>query len=85
MHLQLRGALRGASRPVNLTALSKSLDLESTINSGKTVQSIVAELILEGAVVGISKAGTNTFVPRIFAMAQQQAVQDFYDQNGFIE
>lgn len=75
--------MRGASRPVNLAALSKSLDLAATGSSGKMVQSSVDELVAEGAVSGTVKAGT--FVPAIFAKAQQQAVQDFYAQNGFIE
>ena len=83
--MQLRGGLRGASSPVNLTALAKSLDLASTMTSGKTVASLVEELISEGAILGVVKAGTNTFVPRVFAIAQQQAVQDFYTRNGFIE
>ena len=81
--VQLRGALRGTSRPTNLAALSKSLDWLETGNSGKIVQASVDELIAEGAVAGTVKAGT--FVPAIFAKAQQQAVQDFYTQNGFIE
>lgn len=82
-HLQLRGALRGATRPVNLAALSKSLDFMTAGSSGKMVQSTVEELLSEGAVFGTVKA--NTFVPSIYASAQQQAVQDFYNQNGFIE
>ena len=81
--LQLRGALRGASRPINLAALSKSLDLIATGSSGKMVQSSVDELVEEASVCGMVKAGT--FVPDIFAKAQLQAVQDFYTQNGFIE
>lgn len=47
------------------------------------VQSIADELVAEGAISGTIKA--STFVPAIFAAAQQQAVQDFYSQNHFIE
>lgn len=81
--MQLRGALRGAARPASLAALSKSLDLVAMGSSGRLVQSTVDELLADGSVSGSVKAGT--FIPSIFAKAQQQAVQDFYAQNGFIE
>ena len=45
------------------------------------VQSSVDELVEEGSVCGVVKAGA--FVPDIFAKSQLQAVQDFYTQNGF--
>ena len=81
--MQLRGALRGTSRPANLAVLSKSLDLIATGSSAKMVQASVDELLEEGAICGVVKAGT--FVPDVFAEAQLQAVQAFYAQNGFIE
>jgi hypothetical protein len=81
--LQFRGALRGATTPVNLAKLSKTLEVQATGNTGQTVASIVEELLSEGAIFGNSKAGT--FVPTYFARAQQRAAHNFYNQNGFIE
>ena len=82
--LQLRGALRGALCPVNLTALSKQLDVQATSSASKTVTGLVEELIAEGAVFGSLKAGTGTFTPAMFALAQQRAASSFYTQNAFI-
>ena len=81
---QLRGALRGALCPVNLTTLSKQLDLQATSSASKTVTGLVEELISEGAVFGSLKAGAGTFTPAMFALAQQRAVRSFYTQNAFI-
>jgi len=82
-HLQFRGALRGATAPVNLATLTRMLGVQATGSTAQTVAAIVEELLAEGAIHGAAKAGT--FVPTYFARAQQRAAHDFYTQNGYIE
>ena len=82
--IQLCGALRGASFPVNLGSLARELDLQNTSSASKTVSALVEELGAEGAISGTLKAGTGTWTPAIFSHAQQVAAGSFYSQNDFI-
>lgn len=71
--------------PVNLSSLTKDLEIHMTSTTAKTVVSLVEELIKEGAISGSLKSGTGLFMPTVFAAAQQRAAHSFYTQNSFIE
>lgn len=83
--LQLRGALRGAICPVNLTALVKRWEIQTTSSTAHTVTSLVEELIAEKAVFGSLRPGTSIFTPAAYALAQKNAAHRFYAQNAYVE
>ena len=85
--MQLRGALRGAVRPVPMQQLLRLLGIHAGATSGgqgAPISAIVEELVQEGAIRGSLKAGGGVWVPDVHALAQQEAVLSFYHQNQYI-
>ena len=82
--MQIRGALRGASTPVNMSSLLKRLELEGASSSNNIASSIVEELVSEGAIRGVLRGGGSSWTPAIYAKSQQDSVRRFYEQNTYI-
>eukprot|EP00899_Mesostigma_viride_P015014 jgi/Mesvir1/23513/Mv18219-RA.1 len=93
-------AVRGGSTPAATNkggadgssdgAGSGSADAASYAGIGSAISTtlikgIVERLAAEGAIQGSLKGGGVTWVPAIFARRQKEAVQRFYERNGFIE
>ena len=80
----MRGALRGASSPVNIPHLLKRIQLHDLPTGSNIVSNVVDELIREGSIRGVLRGGGTTFTPAIYAKLQQEAVKRFYEQNNYI-
>lgn len=80
----MRGALRGASSPVNIPHLLKRIQLEGLPNGSNIVSNVIEELIKEGSIKGVLRGGGCSFTPAIYAKSQQEAVKRFYEQNNYI-
>ena len=48
------------------------------------LSSLIDELIAEGGLRGVLKGGGASWVPAVYAEAQQGAVAAFYEQNGWV-
>ena len=77
---QVRGALRGALGPVNLSVVKKDIGVGGL---GALVPALADDLIKQGEVEGKVGAG-GVFVPSIYAQSQQDYVRSFFKQNGYI-
>lgn len=80
----MRGALRGASSPVNILHLLRRIQLHDLPTGSNIVSNVVDELIREGSIRGVLRGGGTTFTPAIYAKSQQEAVKRFYEQNNYI-
>ena len=81
---QLRGALRGAAAPVNLSTLARDLGLEGLGSLASLLPSLIDELVDSGAIAGRLAAGGTSWTPAVYVRSQQEAVRTFFQQNGFI-
>ncbi|KAK7262399.1 hypothetical protein RJT34_29971 [Clitoria ternatea] len=87
----VRGAARGITVPMNLTALWSSLqqllqEMDGTSGvavDGSFFQSLFNGLVKEGEVLGSLRAGVH-WTPAVFAVAQKEFVDSFFSQNSFI-
>ncbi|KAK9802703.1 hypothetical protein WJX73_008997 [Symbiochloris irregularis] len=85
---QLRGALRGALRPVQMQQLHRTLGLQVSAGlagRGAPTSALVEELVREQALQGSLRAGGEVWVPAAHLRAQQDAVLTFFNQNQYIE
>ena len=83
--LQLRGALRGCTLPVQVAALRKSLDMGGTAgHASQVITPIIDELAAEGTIQGRLQGGGTSWIPAAHTRRQQEAVTSFYQQNGFV-
>ncbi|KAH9661231.1 E3 UFM1-protein ligase 1-like [Citrus sinensis] len=87
----VRGAARGITVPINLSALWSTLQkllLEMDGATGVAVegsffQSLFNGLVKEGEVLGSVRAGAH-WTPTVFAIAQRECIDSFFSQNSFI-
>ncbi|KAA8549721.1 hypothetical protein F0562_001261 [Nyssa sinensis] len=87
----VRGAARGITVPMNLSALWSSLQLLLQEMDGATgvavegsfFQSLFNGLVKEGEILGYLRAGVN-WTPTVFATAQKESIDSFFSQNSFI-
>ncbi|KAJ4833996.1 hypothetical protein Tsubulata_016528 [Turnera subulata] len=87
----VRGAARGITVPMNLTALWATLQqlLQEMNGAGGVAtdssffQSLFNGLMKEGQVLGSLRAGVH-WTPTVFAIAQRECVDSFFSQNSFI-
>ena len=83
--VQLRGALRGCTAPVQVPALRKSLEMGGTAGpASQVITPIIDELTAEGSVQGRLQGGGSSWIPAAHSRHQQEAVTSFYQQNGFV-
>ena len=83
--VQLRGALRGCTAPVQVSALRKSLEIGGTAGpASQVITPIIDELAAEGSVQGRLQGGGSSWIPAAHSRRQQEAVTSFYHQNGFV-
>lgn len=91
VNAMVRGAARGITVPMNLSALWGSLQLllqEMDGASGVAVegtffQSMFNGLVKEGQVLGSVRAGVH-WTPSVFAIAQKECVDSFFSQNSLV-
>jgi len=83
-YLQIRGALRGASTPVNVPHLLKRIQLDGLTTGSNIASNIIEDLVSEGAIRGILRGGGSSWIPTIYAKSQQESVRRFYEQNSYI-
>ncbi|KAI8003856.1 hypothetical protein LOK49_LG08G00425 [Camellia lanceoleosa] len=87
----VRGAARGITVPMNLSALWSSLQLllhEMDGASGVALESSFFQtlfngLVKDGEILGSLRAGVH-WTPTVFAIAQKESVDSFFSQNSFI-
>ena len=83
--VQLRGALRGCTAPIQISALRKSLQMGGTAGpASQVITPIIDELAAEGSVQGKLQGGGSSWIPAAHSRRQQEAVTSFYQQNGFV-
>ena len=83
--VQLRGALRGCTAPIQVSALRKSLEMGGTAGpASQVITPIIDELAAEGSVQGRLQGGGSSWIPAAHSRRQQEAVTSFYQQNGFV-
>lgn len=83
--VQLRGALRGCTVPIQVAALKKSLDMGGTAGpASQVINPIIDELVAEGSIQGRLQGGGSSWIPAAYSRRQQEAVTSFYQQNGFV-
>ena len=83
--LQLRGALRGCTVPVQVAALRKSLGMGGTAGpASQVIMPIIDELASQGTIQGRLQGGGTSWIPAAHTRRQQEAVTSFYQQNGFV-
>ena len=80
----MRGALRGASTPVNVPLLLKRVQLDGLTTGSNIATNIIEELVSEGAIRGVLRGGGSSWTPAIYAKSQQDSVRRFYEQNSYI-
>ncbi|XAR59030.1 hypothetical protein NMG60_11014646 [Bertholletia excelsa] len=91
VNAMVRGAARGITVPINLSALWSSLQLllqEMDGASGVAVESSFFQtlfngLVRDGEILGSIRAGVH-WTPSVFATAQKESVDSFLSQNSFI-
>lgn len=91
VNAMVRGAARGITVPMNLSALWSSLQLllqEMDGASGVAVegtffQSMFNGLVKEGQVLGSVRAGVH-WTPNVFSIAQKECVDSFFSQNSLV-
>ncbi|GJW09334.1 E3 UFM1-protein ligase 1 [Tanacetum coccineum] len=91
VNAMVRGAARGITVPMNLSALWSSLQLllqEMDGASGVAVegtffQSMFNGLVKEGQVLGSVRAGVH-WTPNVFAIAQRECVDSLFSQNSLV-
>ncbi|KAL7207670.1 hypothetical protein ACSBR1_029591 [Camellia fascicularis] len=91
VNAMVRGAARGITVPMNLSALWSSLQLlldEMDGASGVAVESSFFQtlfngLVKDGEILGSLRAGVH-WTPTVFAIAQKESVDSFFSQNSFI-
>jgi len=86
---QLRGGLRGATTPLALGTLVKTLGLSEGIGGaggggGGMLASLAEGLVGDGDVRGVLRPGGSAWVPAVFTAAQTGAVRGFYEANGWV-
>ena len=80
--VQLRGALRAASSPVNVKALTKKLRLAGA--SGSLIGGLIEELANSGSVKGDVKNSGMMFTPHVYSAMQNELIKSTFRQNGYI-
>lgn len=91
VNAMVRGAARGITVPMNLSALWSSLQLllqemdgaSGVAVEGSFFQSLFNGLVKEGQILGSLRAGVH-WTPTVFANAQKDCVDSFFSQNSFI-
>lgn len=91
VNAMVRGAARGITVPMNLSALWSSLQLllqemdgaSGVAVDGSFFQSLFNGLVKEGEILGSVRAGVH-WTPTVFATAQKDSVDAFFSQNSFI-
>ncbi|KAM0044788.1 putative E3 UFM1-protein ligase 1 [Helianthus debilis subsp. tardiflorus] len=91
VNAMVRGAARGITVPMNLSALWSSLQLllqemdgaSGVAVEGSFFQSMFNGLVKEGQVLGSVRAGVH-WTPSVFAIAQRECVDSFYSQNSVV-
>ncbi|KAI7751445.1 hypothetical protein M8C21_001181 [Ambrosia artemisiifolia] len=91
VNAMVRGAARGITVPMNLSALWSSLQLLLQEMDGATgvavegsfFQSMFNGLVKEGQVLGSVRAGVH-WTPSVFTIAQKECVDSFYSQNSVV-
>ncbi|XP_052183212.1 E3 UFM1-protein ligase 1 homolog [Diospyros lotus] len=91
VNAMVRGAARGITVPMNLSALWSSLQLllqQMDGASGVAVESSFFQtlfngLVKDGEILGSLRAGVH-WTPAVFAIAQKESVDSFFAQNSFI-
>ena len=83
--VQLRGALRGCTAPIQVATLRKALDMGGTAGpASQVITPIINELAAAGAIQGKLQGGGTSWIPAAHTRRQQEAVTSFYQQNGFV-
>ncbi len=83
--MQLRGALRGCTVPIQIAALRKALDMGGTAGpASQVITPIIDELAAGGSIQGKLQGGGTSWIPAAHTRRQQEAVTSFYQQNGFV-
>ncbi|XP_076881803.1 E3 UFM1-protein ligase 1 homolog [Bidens hawaiensis] len=91
VNAMVRGAARGITVPMNLSALWSSLQLllqemdgaSGVAVEGSFFQSMFNGLVKEGQVLGSVRAGVH-WTPSVFAIAQRDCVDSFFSQNSVV-
>ncbi|KAI8014599.1 hypothetical protein LOK49_LG05G01170 [Camellia lanceoleosa] len=91
VNAMVRGAARGITVPMNLSALWSSLQLllhEMDGASGVALESSFFQtlfngLVKDGEILGSLRAAVH-WTPTVFAIAQKESVDSFFSQNSFI-
>ncbi|KAI3806361.1 hypothetical protein L1987_22262 [Smallanthus sonchifolius] len=91
VNAMVRGAARGITVPMNLSALWGSLQLllqemdgaSGVAVEGSFFQSMFNGLVKEGQVLGSVRAGVH-WTPSVFAIAQRECVDAFFSQNSVV-
>lgn len=91
VNAMVRGAARGITVPMNLSALWGSLQLllqemdgaSGVAVEGSFFQSMFNGLVKEGQVLGSVRAGVH-WTPSVFAIAQKECVDSFFSQNSVV-
>lgn len=87
----VRGAARGITVPMNLSAMWSNLQMllqETDGANGVAVESSFFQtlfngLVKDGEILGSLRAGV-IWTPAVFAVAQKESVESFFSQNSFI-
>ncbi|RWS04328.1 E3 UFM1-protein ligase 1-like protein [Dinothrombium tinctorium] len=79
---KITGVMSAVTKPVSLTHIASKYELPE-----KLFNSILQNLIKEGRLAGsISGSGNNrTYVPRVYSKSQNEWIENFYKQNGYLE
>ncbi|XP_071715518.1 E3 UFM1-protein ligase 1 homolog [Rutidosis leptorrhynchoides] len=91
VNAMVRGAARGITVPMNLSALWGSLQVllqemdgaSGVAVEGSFFQSMFNGLVKDGQVLGSVRAGVH-WTPSVFAIAQKECVDSFYSQNSVV-
>lgn len=91
VNAMVRGAARGITVPMNLSALWGSLQVllqemdgaSGVAVEGSFFQSMFNGLVKEGQVLGSVRAGIH-WTPSVFAIAQKECVDSFFSQNSVV-
>uniref|UniRef100_A0A1B6D5T8 E3 UFM1-protein ligase 1 homolog n=1 Tax=Clastoptera arizonana TaxID=38151 RepID=A0A1B6D5T8_9HEMI len=79
----VRGALIAATKPTPVTAILNQCNIsEGTFNS--VIDSLIEAKQIAGILTG-RQSGAATFVPHIYSKAQNEWIDNFYKQNGYVE
>ncbi|KAJ7553269.1 hypothetical protein O6H91_06G090400 [Diphasiastrum complanatum] len=88
------GAVRALLVPTSLPGVWINLRQElrerdegatgGTIGEGGLFQSVLNELVNEGAIKGTLRGGGTSWIPAVFAHSQRSSVEAFFSQNGYI-